>query len=92
MTTMVDFYIELAAVPAPADLSKMSMPFPAALRRRLPPLPLVPIISIEMPIDPSTQYSNIAHTSGNALRLFYTRQAVALTSMQSTGLHILQRT
>lgn len=66
MTTMVDFYIELAAVPAPADHSKMAMTFPASLRRRLPSLPLVPIISVDIPVDPSAQYNNITHISGDA--------------------------
>ncbi|KAK9814933.1 hypothetical protein WJX73_002395 [Symbiochloris irregularis] len=64
MTTLVDFYIELAVVPPPADTNKMAMPFPAALRRRLPTLPLVPVISSDVPIDPAAQYDNITHFAG----------------------------
>ena len=57
---LVEAYIELAAVPVAQDAVK-PMPVPSAWRRSHRQLHLVPVVSKEVPIDPSGRYDNLAY-------------------------------
>lgn len=58
VTSLVEGYIELAAIPVRDQATQM--PLPAAWRRTYKALDLVPIVSKEVEIDASCQYDNIA--------------------------------
>lgn len=59
---MVDIYVQLAAVPAGAEATMMT--FPSTLRRSAQALPLVPVISWHLPVDPSAAYAALPHFTG----------------------------
>ncbi|MEW5311589.1 MAG: hypothetical protein WDW38_003292 [Sanguina aurantia] len=57
MSILVEGYIELAATPVPDKASIMT--FPAPIRRRLKDLDHIPITSVPLEPDPTTQYNNL---------------------------------
>ena len=61
LSQLVENYIELAACPFP---DQSVMPLPAKIRRGLKALPLVPVVSSNIPIDPSAQYTDLPHFTG----------------------------
>ena len=65
MAQLVDLYILLASHNVPNEI-RDSMVFPASLRRSASALPLVPVLSVELPIDPSACYEGFAHFVGGA--------------------------
>jgi len=59
---LVEGYIEVAALPVKKDVS--SMPVPSSWRRRHQNLTRCPLVSKEMPVDPSGAYADFPHVVG----------------------------
>eukprot|EP00884_Botryococcus_braunii_P019002 jgi/Botrbrau1/5786/Bobra.0155s0009.1 len=60
MSSLISGYIELAAM-APKASDKDTMPFPSHLRRSLRNLTKLPVVSRQLPVDPSARYEGFAH-------------------------------
>lgn len=55
-------YVELAAVEVRREKDKppiVEMPFPAGIRRRMKNKSLVPVVSLQIPVDPSGRYTGL---------------------------------
>lgn len=63
MSSLVNAYVELAALPAPAGHvdSLPDQPFPAQIRRRVKDLKRIPVVSSSLEVDPSCTYQEIPY-------------------------------